>query len=172
MNRSLEFIAVLLAAVVIALAVYLVWKKRDAGTQGFDERQLPLRAQGYRKSFFVTLVAEVAALLLVEMEIIPLACATLAFFIAVMIGIVTFAVFCIMKDVFFRIGEKGTYYLVLCAAVAVMDGIMAITRFADGSILENGLPTFESCNSLVVALSFIVIFAALLARRIRGEEAE
>ena len=172
MEKTLDFLVCLIAALALALAVYLVWKKKGDRDARYDERQLALRAAGYRRSFFVTLIAEAVALFLVEMEVIPLAAATLAVFVALLIGIVTFAVYCIVKDVFFRIGEKRTYYILLCAVIVVMDGITAATRIVSGTFLQNGVPTFESSSALVLALAFLVILIALLVRRDRGEDDE
>lgn len=161
---------VVVVAVIIALIVGL--RKSRPENRQYDERQLALRAEGYRKGFFVTVVAGAIALFLAEMKIIPAASVTLAMFVALMAGIVTFAVFCIVKDVFFHIGEKGTFYRVLCALIVIMDGVVAGIRIADGTVFENGVPTFESVSYLVMALSFLVIFIALMVRRSDREEDE
>ena len=158
--------------IAVIIAAVVVLRKQRGGDKRYDERQLTLRAAGYRLAFFVTLLASVVVLFLAEVQIIPAASVTLAIFVAVMAGIVTFAVFCIGNGVFFSLGDKGNYYRVLFAVIFVIDAVVAGTRIADGSILENGVPTYMSCNSLVMALSFLVILAALLVRRDRGEEDE
>ena len=171
MERALGIITGVIAAGVIVAVIWFAYRKNKSGGQ-FDERQLTLRAKGMQRSFFVTLIAEAAALFLVELDYIPLESATLAVFIALMIGIVTFAVFCISKDVFFRVGEKGTYYLILSAAIVVMNGASVAAHMADGSLLDNGRATFEGCSALVMAVSFLVIFIALLIRRGTGDAEE
>ena len=169
-DKAFGLLAGLALVAVIAVVVWLLRKEPDRGK--FDERQLTLRATGYRRSFFVTLAALFLVLFLTELEILPAASVTLAMFAAMMIGIVTFAVYCITKDVFFHVGEKGNYYRILCAVIVVLDGVPAATRIADGSLLENGVPTFEGCNGLVMALSFLVILIALLTRKSGGEDDE
>ena len=163
-------LGVVLLAAVILLGLWL--RKSRGGEKRYDERQLTLRAEGYKRGFFVTLLAEALGILLLEVEVIPPACASLAVFVALMAGVVTFAVFCIVKDVFLSMGDRSRNYLLLWGLIVVLDGALAVSRIADGTILENGLPTFGSCNQLVMALSFLVVFAAQLVRRAGGERDE
>ena len=171
MDKAFDFLTGVVLVVVIAVVVYLIRKEEPKDRQ-YDERQLALRAEGYKRGFQTAVVAGALAIFLVELEIVPLASATLAMFVAFMIGLVTFAVYCIMRDVFFRVGEKGTYYLGLCAVIVLSDGVAAVVQIVDGSILENGVPTFSGCNALVMALSFLVILVALLIRKYAGERDE
>ena len=161
---------IVVIAAVIAAVVLL--RKQRGGDKRYDERQLTLRAAGYRRAFFVTLIAGVVILFLAEMKILPSASFTLALFVALMAGVVTFAVFCIGNDVFLSIGDKGNYYRVLFGVIVVIDGFVTGTRIADGTILENGVPTFSSCSSLVLTLVFLAVFVALLVRRDREEDDE
>ena len=167
MNALEAVIWIVVIAVVIAAVVLL--RKQRGGDKRYDERQMTLRAAGYRLAFFVTLAAGVVVLFLAEMEILPAAAFTLALFVALMAGIVTFAVFCIIHEVFFSIGDKGNYYRVLFGVIVLIDGFAAGTRIADGTILENGVPTFAGCSSLVMTLVFLVVFVALLVPK-NGEE--
>ena len=170
MNVLEAVIWIVVIAVIIAAVAIL--RKQRGGDKRYDERQMTLRAAGSRLAFFVTLIAGVVVLFLAEMEILPAAAFTLALFVALMAGIVTFAVFCIVHEVFFSLGDKGNYYRVLFGVIVLIDGFAAVTRIADGTILENGVPTFAGCSSLVMTLAFLVIFIALLVRRDRGEEDE
>ena len=157
---------------IIIIALIGLMKKKERDAVRFDERELMLRTEGYRRSFFVTIIAGALALFVVELKLIPAASATLAMFIALMAGIVTFAVYCIVKDVFSPAREKGLYDLVLCVIIILADGVTAVGRIVSGTILENGVPTFSSCSSLIMELAFLVILAALLVKRGRGEEDE
>ena len=165
-----DMILTSLAVILVITVIVVLIRKKTPTDGGYDERQMTLRAEGYRRGFFGTLIAAGLAILLLEFGVIPAASASLAVFTALMIGLVVFAVFCIMKDVFFRIGEVSKRRIVLYAVIVLLDGGAAVSRIADGSLLENGVPTFASCNSIVMALSFIVILAAILIRRAAGEE--
>ena len=169
--NNLDFFAPLLVVVILVAAVIL-GGRTVRKTKEYDERQMILRAQGYRIGFSVTVLAGMAVLFLVEFGVVPIACATLAMYIALIAGVVTFAVFCIRKDVFFAMNQKGTYYIALTAFIVVADGAAAVSRIVNGSILENGVPTFTSCNSLILALVFLVILVALLIRKSVGERDE
>ncbi len=165
---DMSFIWGLVIVLAVAAVVFIIFRKSSAH-RDYDERQLMLRAQGYRLGFFVTLLASAAVLLLTEVAVIPAASFTLALFTALMAGIVSFAVFCIWNDVFFPLNERGTYYYVLYAAIAVLYGVMFAAKAAKGAALENGVPTFGGFSSLVMAVSFLVILGALLFRK--GAEA-
>lgn len=156
----------LVAVLIVAIALGTRTARRN---REYDERQALLRAKGYKLGYTVTILLEVLALFLVEFGVIPLPCATLAIWTGLLAGIITFAVYCIMKDAFFAINEKGTYYMVLCAVIVLADGATAVSRFVDGSILENGLPTFSSCNALMMAVCFLAVLIALLLRKYAGE---
>lgn len=170
----MEVWSVVLWIVVIAAAVaaVILLRKERGGGKHYDERQLVLRANGTKIGFYVTLIAEMLVLMLAEFGAIPPASVTLAVFVALMVGVVTFAVYCIAKDVFFSIGDKGRNYRILCAVIVLLDGAAAASRIVDGTILEDGAPTFGSCNALVLALSFLVILIALLVRNGREESDE
>ena len=174
MNDMDELAGVITGLVMLVLTIVVIYiiRKEELQDKPYDERQLTLRAEGYKRGFIVTVIVGMLAVFLVEVELVPLACATLLAYISLLAGIVTFAVFCIVKDVFFRIGQKETSYIILCAVIVLTDGISAATRIADGSLLENGVPTFASCNALLMALVFLVILIALLVRRFAGERDE
>lgn len=161
-----------LFVVVVIVALVIVLRRGRGENRNYDERQLALRAEGYRRGFFVTFFLEMAVLFLLETGIIPTPCATLAVYAALLAGVLTFAVFCIVKDVFFHVGEKGSYYLVVCGIIVLVDGAAAVSRIVDGSVLENGLPTFDGCNALLLTLTFLVILIALLVRKYAGERDE
>ena len=161
-----------LVVIAAAIAAVILLRKERGGSKHYDERQLVLRANGTKIGFYVTLIAEMLVLMLAEFGAIPLLSVTLAVFVALMIGVVTFAVYCIGKDVFFSLGDKGRGYCILCAVIVLLDGSLAVSRIVDGTILENGVPTFSSCNSLVMALAFLVILIALLIRKFAGERDE
>ena len=170
----MEVWSVVLWIVVIAagIAGVLLLRKERGGSKHYDERQLVLRANGTKIGYYVTLIAETLVLMLTEFGIIPLTSVTLAVFVALMAGVVTFAVYCIVKDVFFSIGEKGNYYILMCGVITLADGAAAVSSIVSGTILIDGVPTFFSCNALVLTLVFLVILVALLVRKFAGERDE
>ena len=83
-----------------------------------------------------------------------------------MIGIVTFVVYCIFKEAFFQIGQNCTYYIALCAFIGLLNTVMGILRIVDGSFFENGVITFASGASFICGLSFLAILIALVIKKV------
>lgn len=164
----MDSLLVLLVLVVLA-GVILMVSRSSKRERHFDERQLMLRARGYRLGYTVTVVLMLLLTFLLDYDALTFVSPALGVYAVLMIGLVTFAVFCIMNDVFFSVGEKGGYYIVICAAIVVLDGLIVIARLADGSLLESGVLTFSVGSSAVMALGFLVILAALVIRKLRAE---
>lgn len=164
------FAAAAIAAVL--LFARAVRKEKTHGDTEYDERQLMLREKGYRLGFFVTLIAEALVLLLLEYDVIPAASATMAVYTALIAGVAVFAVFCAMQDVFFPMGEKGTTSLVLWAGLALVNGLSAGIRIANGTMVRNGAIRFSDGSYIVNAALFLTILAACLIRRFVKEREE
>lgn len=162
-----DILVPILLLVVIALAALVIGRNKKAS---FDERQLFLRARGYQLGFFVTLACCAAVLVLTEVGALPAASVSLAVYIALLAGVVSFAVFCIVKDVFFGLGMKDRYYIILAAVVVLSDAIGAVGPIMGGTLLENGAPTLGGFANIVTGLGFLVILASLLIRHFRREE--
>lgn len=168
-------IGILIVIAVIAAALFFlraVKDERKRDERRYDERQLMLRAKGYRLGFFTTMIAETLVVLLLEFDVIPAASASMAVYTALIVGIAVFAVFCVMRDVFFPLGEKGTTSLALWAVLALVNGVSAGIRIANGTMVENGAIRFMNGSYLVDALLFFTILVAVLARRLMGERDE
>ncbi len=161
---------------IVALLVLLIWliKRKSAQSQHYDEMQLKIRADGYRLGFFVTLFLIVAAILAVECGLDQYIASSLVMFTALMAGIVSFAVYCVMKEAFFSIGDKGGFYIVICLIIVLLDGGLSVSRIVDGSFWEGGAVSFPHGAGLVCALAFLVLLVALLIKKLqlRKEDAE
>jgi len=164
----------LAAAIAVAL---LIRKKISKQNTHYDERQLMLRAAGYRIGFIGTIAAVFVLIFLysfdggIEDVIEP----ALSMFIAVMIGIVVFAVYCIRKGAFLQINANGNSYIILLLVIIVLNGALGIWRMVDGTLWENGVMMFTRGGSnLVLAIGFFIVLVALLAdnTRRKGEAAE
>ena len=170
---SIDIILILLLTVVIAAGICVVTRSASRDRQ-YDERQLMLRARGYRLAYTVTLTLLVALLFVLEHGGFGVISPGLAVYIVILTGIDVFAVFCILRDVFFSVGEKGGRYIALFTGVMLLDGALAVSRVTDGTITENGVFTFRSGGSAALAVCFLVVLVALVLRtlRARGEADE
>ncbi len=170
------FVTGMIAVIIIIVLIRVL--KRDAYKNNhYDERQLILRANGYKAGFLVTVIGILILILWIEGAedygfrswIEP----GFGMFAVLMIGIITFTVYCIVKEAFFAIGQKGNAYIVLCLVVSVLNAIPAAIRIVNGTIWDNGKISFESGSNLICAVSFLIIVVALLAKKIQtGKEAE
>lgn len=170
-----NIIGIIIVIAIVAAALFF-WRavrgERARDDRQYDERQLMLREKGYRLGFFVTLIAEALVLLLLEYDVIPAASATMAVYTALIAGVAVFAVFCAMQDVFFPMGEKGTTSLVLWAGLALVNGLSAGIRIANGTMVEHGAIRLTNGSYLVNAVLFLTILIAVLVRRAMGERDE
>ena len=173
---TLGFITGMIAAIVIIVLIRVI--RRDAvKNQHYDERQIILRANGYKAGFMVTIIGILILILWIEGTedyglrnwIEP----GFGMFAVMMTGIVTFTVYCIVKEAFFAIGQKGNAYIVICLAVSVLNAIPAVIRIGNGTIWDDGKISFQSGSNLICAVSFLIIVAVLLVKKIQnGKGAE
>ena len=170
---AFELMPGILPAVVIAAGIFVVTRSASRDRQ-YDERQLMLRARGYRLAYTVTLALLVALLFVLEHGGPGVISPGLAVYIVILTGFDVFAVFCILRDVFFSVGEKGGRYIALFTGVMLLDGALAVSRVTDGTITENGVFTFRSGGSAALTVCFFVVLVALVLRtlRARGEADE
>ncbi len=160
-----SFYIALFTVLFLAIAVWSAM--RQAGKkQHYDEMQLKIRADGYRLGYFVTIALLLVLLPVLDSDLIQFISPSFAVYVVMMVGIVSSVVYCIFKGAFFQIGQNGTYYIVFCAFIGLLNTGMGILRIADGSLYENGVITFASGASFICGLSFVVVLAALVIKKI------
>ena len=165
---------ILTVIVGIAVIIVFIWamKKTRKVQPHFDEMQLQLRAKGYAAAYMTSIIGMGAFMLLYETGKIDFIDPAVCFMAVLMASVAVFAVYCIRHEAFFSIGEKGHYYMLLCAAVGV--GISAATSIAGGELLKDGRITFSGgAANVLTGLTFLAVFIALLVKKLgRGSEAD
>ncbi len=155
--------------IMIGVFVFLVVKKEKTVNNEhghFDEMQEKIRSDAFKIGYFVTIMCMVFLIFMMELiDIQKWVEYSFALLVVMMIGIVVFAVYCIYKEAFFKIGVSGTSYIYLCIAVCFSNGGVAIMRFNEGSLCKNGVITFDGGSSLVTGVSFFIILVALLLKK-------
>ena len=160
----------ILLIVVIVMVVLLFVRKMKPAEGHYDELQLKNRAEGYKIGFFVTAAATLVLILLSEAfngffdNIEPSA----AFLAALMVGIVTYAVYCIAKEAFFYVNDKGAAYMILCAAICaanVVPAVRSVKLMAGGAGF-----TFEYGSNLIMEASFLIILAAIAVKTLQSRK--
>ena len=169
---NMEFLIGALVAVIIVIVIRVGTKRTPAQTH-YDEMQQQLREKGYRLGYLVTLIGMAALMLLLEGGLLKQVEPSLCIFFVLMAGIITFVVYCIQKEAFFSIGQRSTYYIVICAVVVVLNGISAMTHILTNQIWDNGVITFDNGCYLISSLSFLIVLIAIVLKKAsagKGEE--
>ncbi|MBR6115800.1 MAG: hypothetical protein IKQ10_11600 [Oscillospiraceae bacterium] len=152
--------------VAVMIAMIAVIKKGRIRTRHYDEMQLKIRADAYQLGYLVTLLSTLAVIFLADFGALEhVADTVFAVFAALILGLTVFAVYCIMHEAFFSVGDRSGTYIGLVVVIVVLDGFVSVSRFIDGSILENGIVTFQSGSSTVMTLMFLAVLTALLVKR-------
>lgn len=171
-----SFIA-LLSFGLIFLVLFLT-SGRNARTLHYDEMQLKIRGDAYKFGFYtVVLLLALTGLLYVTDDTNTLKFITtdMQLFLILYVGVTVFVVYSISKNAFFRVLEKGTRYLLLCAFLIASNGISLMQCIQSGRFLKNGI--LELSNGGVNVLNlicFMMISGAILIQKFgrNGEEDE
>ena len=158
----------------IAVICAIVWfiKKSSKVEKHFDEMQLQLRAKGYAAAYATAVVGMGAFMLLYETGQIGFIDPAVSLMAVLMASVAVFAVYCIRHEAFFSIGDKGNYYMVLCAIVVVLNGLSAVSAIMGGKFLQDGRLSFSGgAANLLTGLTFLAVLIALLVKKL-GRESE
>ncbi len=165
-----EFVNVVIpiAAVFILLSVIRFIAKKGSTRKGshFDEMQLIIRATGYKIGFYVTLIGVFIFGYLIEVEpgfgnvLSPSFC----MMAAGLVGIFSFAVYCIFKDAFYSVGQNRKGYMWICVLVIFTNSLGAIKHISNGTFIEDGTVTFSKYGGLLCAAGFLVILISLIVK--------
>ena len=156
----------LIFAVLFALIWIIVRMRRDGQNNHYDEMQLSIRLKGYKIGFFVTLTGLFILIFLMECSNVfeSKVSASFALGLVGFAGIVTFAVYCILKDAFYSIGQNRRSYMILCLIVILSNGIGMIGSVREWMDSEDKALTFVNSANLLCGVSFLIILIALIAK--------
>ena len=169
MELSPWFVAVVLLGLVVFGIVLCTRMDRK---QGYDERQLQIRANAYRIGF-VSLMVAVLALMFLQTwsrwtEVVDNSFALLA---ALMFSLTVFGVYCILHDAFFKRTESPKAYFILCIVVLAGNALPVIGNLTKNkSLLVNGKLTFSSGGNAVCVVTFFAFLIALVIKALKKPE--
>lgn len=94
-----------------------------------------------------------------------------------MVGTILFAVIagtvfaceCVLRNAYFRVGERKKSWLIFLVAVAGVNYLAALNRVVDGSLLEDGKLGF-GCVNLVCGIAITVILVVCLIQLYREKQ--
>lgn len=171
MERQLGIVVGLLVGLAAGIVlVALLFRKRVLDCT-FDERQERARGVAFKYGFFAMMFAMILYGLL---DILlgrwcdAMAGATLC----LCVGILVFAITCILKDAYLSLREKPRYIMTLFAVMSVVNIAFGAVHILDGDMVEGGILTFR-CTNLVVGLMTTVVLAVYIVNYLlRDREAE
>lgn len=167
MTQSLGFIVGFVLVLFIALAVNIIYKKKNGACE-YDERQLLERGNAFKYGFFAMLISLVALLLINESGFVTFGI-SFGSMITIAVGLVVYAVYSIMKDAYLNLNTTNTRYTILIGAVGICNlasGILAA--------IEDGID-FTSSElgaglNLICGIMLFIVFVALIVKRFIPEE--
>lgn len=174
MGYIVGVLAGILFGVVVIWTIFK-WTKKDHKVKcEYDERQAIVRGNGYKIAFFVVCIANfVYGALGVNSDLFPVTTETALFLIAI-IGIIVQIVYCIWNDAYFSLNEQKSRVLIAFLALGFINAFFGIKNILSGDAFTDGKLNGH-CMNLVVGLMFVIIFAALLIRKLvplKSEEDE
>ena len=167
--KSPEYAMGLACGIIAALVIFIiVWKFNKKNMKGqFDERQEFVRGRGYKYATFTMLVLMVIDLLLEGMGIFEKIVITreLAILFIIVTGILVYALYCIMNDSYFGVGNDTRTYRAVMWAVIVCNLMSGISGLRDGAFTADGKLSFGPVASLIFVVMFAAVMIALYVRK-------
>ncbi|MEE0061443.1 MAG: hypothetical protein UE295_11505 [Acutalibacteraceae bacterium] len=166
-----DYLLPILIIVFIFALVLIVSKLAKNKSCNFDERQELIRGRAFKYAFFSILIyvagyGVISALFEKDFMTTPA-----ALYAGIYIALVIFAVYNIWNESFFALKQTPIPFIVLFSITTICSGYGGISSIKDGSIIENGLLTFDFM-SLVASIAFAVIVITILIRLIINKKSE
>ena len=143
----LGFIAGLAA---VALVRLLAGRKRRPD-QNYAERQMAARGVAYRLAY-TTLVGALMADVLVQSLYGPWTERGVDLILGIFLSVLVFILACVRHDAYFSLRQKPGTYLVLFAAVILAQRPNTMLRLRDGTMIVDGLLTWEALSPACIVL--------------------
>ena len=146
----------ILAGLILAAIIFAV-KKKKRGKGEYDERQELIRCRGYKIAYYTLMISVALVLALSAGSGIPYIETDVGFVIALMISLVVFAVYCIIKDGYFGIFDKPKSVLIELFLIGLANFIIALVNsekwVIDGKLSMGSINLICAITMLVVALA-------------------
>ena len=131
----------------------------------FDERQILEQGKAFKIGFFVMFITVEALIILNITGLANVADYSVFYQTAVLLGILTYVIYCIWTESYFAINQKSTGIIISFAFIALVNLAIGIFNIIYGQMIVDGKITFRILN-LLCAVLFVIIFATMLLKRI------
>jgi len=165
--NSLEFFGLILGIfLVISYISFVISKRRGEAPPKYDERQMLVRGQAYRATFWVLVAYLCISGFFSLIAGTEWADGVTSPFIGVCLAITVFVVICIKKDAYFPVNQQPRFYIVLFGIIIPVNlatGIIRLVNESD-SFFTNGALNYN-VMPFIICVMFSVILATLIIRR-------
>lgn len=155
-----------LFGLVFVLLIIAFAKTNNGEKARFDERQEVVRGRGFKYGFFTTLVAGGAMIILDLLDVSLFAELSVAMMVSLLCGIAVFASYCIWNDGYFALNERRRSLMTVFGIVGAMNIAIGVMNALSDELMVGGTLTVQ-CVNLACGVMFIVIFAVMLAKKIK-----
>ena len=158
---KLGFAAGFFAVIIAALILRKVLHRQQTV---YDERQEMIRGIAYRYGFFSMMVAAVVYIFLAGIGLSGAVEPTLAVFIVMITGVITYVSYSIAHGAYFGINNNRKRWIILDGVIVAVNAGCAVMEYMNGGLFENGVLTLSGNANLICAAAFAAIFAALIVK--------
>lgn len=161
-----------LAIGLVIIVILLKVTKTDGDMKcKYDERQSGVRGKGFRLGFFTLMIYDAVYGLMNALLEKPLLDTSSAMVLGICLSIAVYAVYCIWNDAYFSLNENPRKLLFAFGAIGLCNLVLGAVNIINGTAITNGMMNFRGAN-LTCGIMFIVVFAALLAKKVRNGNGE
>ncbi len=141
----------------ILVAIIITVKKKKRGKSEYDERQELIRGRGYKIAYFTLMISVGLVLCFSAGSGIPYIETDAAYVIAIMVSLVFFCIYCIIKDGYFGVFEKPKTVLIELFLIGLANFIIALVNsekwVIDGKLSMGSINLICAITMLVVTLA-------------------
>ena len=171
MKMSIAYISGVICGILCVAAliilVRLILKKLGLGSESikgkYDERQKLLQGSGYKLGFYTMMISGMLYSIFdtfMDLPVLPV----VGMWACIMMGLGSFACYCIVKDAYFGVGSRVRSYIWL-SIVIIAANTAAFFMNGFDSILDEGKIGTGAIN-LMCAMLFVVILIAFGIREL------
>ena len=146
----------------------IVFSGKD-GEKKYDERQKIEQGKAFKIGFWTILFTVQALICLNEFWPSIFGENPIFYEIAILLGMVTYVIYCILHESYFAINQKSTGYIIIFAVLALINLVISIVNTIHGQMVVNGVITFRVLNPLCTIV-MIVIIVTIFAKRIANSK--
>lgn len=167
-----EVCGVVIVFIVVLIALLLIMRKDGSIKCKYDERQELVRGRAYRYAFFTMTICEVVFIFFNEdARLERYITSSLAIFIAFCVGVAVYASYCIWHEGYFGLNSNPGRALISFILLGVMNVVLGIIAWNDGSCFEDGALSFGFSNFVCGILSlWVSVMVALKWAQDRKED--